>query len=349
MACVEMVRNGFTGFVEAATAFEPDAVAAAAEAVGIRASVTDPMVWDVAGGEPMTTEVPRAPCNAKRARQLLGQQLKRNKNTDGLVRGHVALYGMGSASDELTLTAKKLADQNGAVFHQHQSMMQGDVDFDVKRFKKRPLVHFAELGALGPNAVFTHMNVLDDADIEAVKASKMAIVWQPGNFMFYAISRETKNRMPELHRSGIVLGFGADVAKIWTFGELGFIAYLVTREGGDFLPSESIFEMFTLGGARTIGLADDVGSLEAGKRADIVIRTNDLPDAQPNTNVVRQLALVSRTKEIDTVVVNGEIVVRHGRLTRLDEAEVYAKAQVSARRMAKKADVALENAWPSVV
>jgi 5-methylthioadenosine/S-adenosylhomocysteine deaminase len=349
MASVEMVRNGFTGFVEAATAFEPDAVAAAAEAVGIRASVTDPMIWDLAGGEPMTAELPRAPCNAKRARQIMGQQLKRNKNTDGLVRGHVGLYGMGSASDELTLAAKKLADQNGAVFHQHQSMMQGDVDFDVKRFKKRPLVHFAELGVLGPNAVFTHMNVLDDADLEAVKDSNMAIVWQPGNFMFYSISKQTKNRMPELHRAGIALGFGADVAKVWTYGELGFIAYLVTREGGDYLPSESIFEMFTLGGARTIGMADEIGSLEVGKRADIVIRTNDFPDAQPNTNVVRQLTLVNRTKGIDTVLVNGEIVVRNGRLTRLDEGEVYAKAQASARRMAKRADVALESAWPTVV
>ena len=93
MAAVEMVKNGFTGFVDAATSFSPDAVAGAVEAVGIRASVSDCMLWDIVGGEPMAAEMARAPCDAKRARRELGMQLKRNRNTDALVRGHVALYG----------------------------------------------------------------------------------------------------------------------------------------------------------------------------------------------------------------------------------------------------------------
>ena len=130
---------------------------------------------------------------------------------------------------------------------------------------------------------------------------------------------------------------------------VGFIAYLVTREGGDYLPSESIFEMFTLGGARTIGMADEIGSLEVGKRADIVIRTNDFPDAQPNTKRRASADAGQSDQRHRHRAVNGEIVVRNGRLTRLDEGEVYAKAQASARRMAKRADVALESAWPTVV
>ena len=59
-------------------------------------------------------------------------------------------------------------------------------------------------------------------------------------------------------------------------------------------------------------MADEVGSLEAGKRADMVIRSNELPDAQPNVNVVKQLMLVSRDQGVDTVLCNGEVVVRHG-------------------------------------
>jgi 5-methylthioadenosine/S-adenosylhomocysteine deaminase len=90
-----------------------------------------------------------------------------------------------------------------------------------------------------------------------------------------------------------------------------------------------------------MGATDELGSLEAGKRADIVIRTNALPDAQPNVDVVRQLMLVSRTKSVDTVICNGEVVVRHGSLTRLDETAVYAMAQASARRMAERAGIRL--------
>jgi 5-methylthioadenosine/S-adenosylhomocysteine deaminase len=105
---------------------------------------------------------------------------------------------------------------------------------------------------------------------------------------------------------------------------------------------------FTLGGARAIGLADEVGSLEAGKRADLVIRSNDLPDAQPNINVVKQLMLVSRTKSVDTVICNGDVVVRHGSLTNLDEKAVYALARESALSLGARTGIKPHSPWPSV-
>lgn len=348
MAAVEMVKNGFTGFVDAATSFSPDAVAAAVEAVGIRASVSDCMLWDIVGGEPMAAEMARAPCDAKRARRELGMQLKRNRNTDALVRGHVGLYGLGSASVELMCEAKQLADDNRTVFHQHQNFMPADAAFDRERFGKPALVYFAEHELIGRNSVFTHMNVLTDSEVDAVVDSGMALVWHPGNFMYYGIAQEARNCFPEMHRRGTDIAFGTDVAKAWAFGELGFIAYLVSREWGDYLPSESLLEIFTLGGARALGMEDEVGSLEAGKRADIVIRSADLPDAQPNVAPVKQLMLVSRTKGVDTVLCNGEVLVRHGHLTRLDASEVYALARASSKLMAERAGVRVKSKWPAV-
>ncbi len=348
MASVEMVKNGFTAYVEAATAFEPDLVAEAAEAVGIRVSVSDCMLWDLVGGEPMAALIPRAPCDGSRARRLLGDQVRRRGKGDGLVRAHVSLYGLASASLELTKEAKRLADELRVPFHQHQNFMTSDAAYDSKRFGKPALVHFAEAGVLGPNVVFTHMNVLTDAEVEAVAKSGMALVWHPGNFMYYGIAQTARSRFPELHRRGTAIAFGTDVAKVWAFGELGFIAYLVSREWGDFVPSESLLEMFTLGGARALGMESEVGSLETGKRADLVIRSDDLPDAQPNIDVVRQLMLVSRTKSVDTVICNGEVIVRHGNLTRLDEANVYRLARKSAERMAERAGIKVKPVWPVV-
>ncbi|MFO1090659.1 MAG: amidohydrolase family protein [Hyphomicrobiales bacterium] len=348
MASVELVKNGFTGFVDASTSFSADAVAEAVEAVGIRTSVTDCSLWDIVGGEPMAAEITRAPCSAERCRKELGGQLKRNRNVDSLVRGHIAVYGIGSASVELMGEAKRVADENGVVFHQHQNFMKGDVDYDMQRFGKAPLVYFAENGLIGRNSVFTHMNVLTEAEVEAILASGMALVWHPGNYMYYGIAPNHPSRFPELHKRGVSIAFGTDVAKAWAFGELGFIAYLVSREWGHYLPSESLLEMFTLGGARAMGLEKDLGSIEPGKRADIVIRTSDLPDAQPNVQPVKQLMLVSRTKGIDTVICNGEVVVRHGDLTRLDEGEVYAIARASVKRMGERANVKPKMKWPVV-
>ena len=94
------------------------------------------------------------------------------------------------------------------------------------------------------------------------------------------------------------------------------------------------------------GLENEVGSSEPGKRADIVIRSTNLPDAQPNMAPVKQLMLVSRTKGVDTVICNGEVLVRRGNLTRLDEAEVYALGRASAMRMGERAGVKVKSRWP---
>jgi cytosine/adenosine deaminase-related metal-dependent hydrolase len=126
-----------------------------------------------------------------------------------------------------------------------------------------------------------------------------------------------RSRMPELHKLGVNLALGVDVAKIWTFGELARIAYLVARQGGDYLSAETLLAMQTIGGAQALGLADMVGSLEA-------------------------------SRSIDTVICDGEVLLRHGSLTRLDERAVYEMGRASARRLAARLDRAPWTRWPIV-
>src|SRR5205085_8686075 len=114
--CVEMARNGFTTAMEPGTVFEPDTLAAAANAVGVRITLSDPFVWDtVDGGNALASQIKRAPADGARARGILGKQLARNKDAAGRVHAHVALYGSGSASQELELEAKRVADANGTI------------------------------------------------------------------------------------------------------------------------------------------------------------------------------------------------------------------------------------------
>jgi cytosine/adenosine deaminase-related metal-dependent hydrolase len=125
LGCLELLRQGYTAFVEPGTAFEPDAVAAAAEATGVRCSLADPYLWDdpalmdVIGGLKSDSLFDRVPPARERALRLLGGQLHRNRGGDGLVHGHVALYGEGTASDELMRAAKDLADREGVVLNTH--------------------------------------------------------------------------------------------------------------------------------------------------------------------------------------------------------------------------------------
>ena len=116
-----MVRNGITCFMEPGTILATDAVAAAAQAVGVRASLCDPFLWDYPEGLAMADRG-RARAGDDRARlDTLGGELRRNADPDALVRGHVGLYGMGTVTDELAVAAKRCADENGVVLTLHQN------------------------------------------------------------------------------------------------------------------------------------------------------------------------------------------------------------------------------------
>jgi cytosine/adenosine deaminase-related metal-dependent hydrolase len=266
-AAVEMLRNGYTFFLEPGTAFEPDAVAEAAEAVGVRGSVADPFLWDVPDGgnalvAPMAS---RAPCDRPGALGRLGGQLWRNKDDARRIRGHVSLYGSGSQSEELMRAANACADEHRVVMNMHHNFTPEQAERDDKRFGGRhTLVTFAEKKLIGRRSTFVHMNVVREDEVQLILDSGMALVWQPGNYMFYGIHARMRTRTPELIARGAPVTFGVDAAKVWTFGDLELIGYLVARQTGQYLSTEKILEMRTIDGARAVGLEHAIGSLEPG-------------------------------------------------------------------------------------
>jgi 5-methylthioadenosine/S-adenosylhomocysteine deaminase len=347
LAYLEMLSNGITCFLEPGTAFEPNAPAEAALRIGIRGSVTDPYIWDVASSAGVH-ELTRAPADRKRALKLLGQQLSRNSDPNALVRGHVNVYGIASASDELEREAKACADEAGVILTQHQNFDPEDTKADDARWGRHALTHMHDIGCLGDNCVFAHMNFVRDDEVAPLVDSGTAIAWNPGNYLNYGIGSMVKSRVPELYRAGVPVGHGSDVAKVWGFGEQGFLGYLLAREKQEYLSPEEILEMATISAARALGLDQRVGSLEVGKRADVVIRTSDVAEAHPALDVVRNLVLVDRTKSVDTVLVDGRVVLERGRATLIEDEEVYDLAERSAHGIATRLELKPGTVWPVV-
>jgi 5-methylthioadenosine/S-adenosylhomocysteine deaminase len=348
-AAVEMLRNGYTCFLEPGTALDPDAVAEAAEAVGVRGSVADPFLWDVAdGGNQLVAPMARrAPCNRERALGLLGRQLWRNKGESGRIRGHVALYGSGSQSEELMRAANACADEHRVVMNMHHNFTPEQAERDDRRFGGgHTLVTFAEKGLIGRRSAFVHMNVVREDELQPIVDSGMSLVWQPGNYMFYGIHNRFRTRIPELVTRGANVTFGVDAAKVWTFGDLELIGYLVARQTGQYLRTEQILEMRTVNGARALGLERMIGSLEPGKRADVVIRSATTPEMVPAVNPVQELLLGGQATTVDTVLVDGEIVWRDGRPTRVDLDAVTAAGRACARAVLKRAGYTPQSTWP---
>ena len=339
LACVEMLRHGITTFVEPGSAFEPDAVAEATQAVGVRCSLADPYLWDdmslmdAIPGLRSDKLAARVPPKLERCLKLLGGQLFRNRDSDGILHGHIALYGEGTASDELYRFAKAKADSEGVVMNSH-------IGFDLEmaaameqRWQKGRFLHLTELGVLGPNTTFVHMNLIRDDDVRHIQSSGLTIVWCPLAYLARGIPLREPTRIPEMSRQGVPVALGTDSARESSSGDAGFLALHLAAGAGSALTAEDIIEMQTICGARAAGLHTIIGSLEPGKRADLVLRANPIAELMPGTEPVHQLVCIGHGPTADTVLVNGQIVLRNGHSTLVDDAAVFASAQASVQQV----------------
>lgn len=353
-AGLEMLHNGFTCYIEPGTVFDCDAVAAATEQVGMRGLLADTYIWDQIeimkqlGPLDSRTLYRRAPPKLERCLDEMGRQLRRNADPDALVRGFVMIYGTGTASDELEQAAYTLAKSAGAPFHQHESYLPSAYRFDKERLGHSRLIHLSELGVLDQNATLIHMNVIEDDDVLAILDSGANLVWCPFSYLHFGMSDRVPCRLPEMLRRGANVALAIDITTDASVGNSAAAAFLAAGNARTPLGAEEILEMQTVRAARVAGLGREIGSLEPGKRADIVIRNPLAAEAQPGVNPVHQLTLLSRAGSVDTVIVDGHIVLRNGRSTRVDEGEAYATVRSTVEKRMRRLGLSPSLAWPVV-
>jgi cytosine/adenosine deaminase-related metal-dependent hydrolase len=333
LGALDLLKHGYTGFVDGGTAFNPDVVAAAAIELGIRAWTTDPYIWDeseIMDSIPrlMSPELrARAPFGLDTSLRMLGGQLKWNREPDGLVRGYISIYGLGTASDELETAASRLAREAGVAFVQHAGYVIGMTEWIETKLARPYIVHLAGIGVLDDNAVLAHLNVAKDAEVDLVEKAGASVIWCPANYLYFAAREGLRGRMPELLHRGVRLSLCADTPKNCSVGDTGCLALHAGAESGTVLAGADILAMLTTN-AGAMFRAPDVGSIEVGKRADIVVR-RDAPDVQPCLDPHFQLAVLARSASVRTVLVNGKVVLDDGRSTLVDEAEIYRKVQAA--------------------
>ena len=351
-----MVGNGTTCFIEAGTAYSPGAVADAAIAFGMRGLVADPFLWDAAEtpGGFNAYRLERAPASTERALRLLGTELKRNVDPHALIGGHIAIAGMGTATDELELAAKAAADAGGTVFNQHQSYYHVDTETDDKRHGCHAIVHLEDIGVLDKNCLFAHMNVIRDDEVAPIVRSGLSIAWCPAGSMLWGVGGTFGGRHAELYNRGVNIALGSDSAN-WAnrfdLGLQGYLAVLTAREkfgNRVVLAAEDALAMATINGAKAIGLDKQIGSLEPGKRADIVIRANDIAEAFPLTDPISQLVYSTGSKSVHTVLIDGRVVLDARRPTRLDAELIFRSVQSSVARIFDRMGYQFKPKWAPV-
>jgi 5-methylthioadenosine/S-adenosylhomocysteine deaminase len=341
LAAVESLRYGTTTVVEAGTVAHPDRVAKAMEAVGIRGTVGT-WGWDIEVG-PFT-----APADEVLERQAA---VVAAHPRGGLVEGWVTLVGHDLASDELLTGAADLARRLGTGLTMHMSPTSSDPDAYLARTGRRPIVHLADLGVLGPHLLLAHGVWLDDDEVEAILASRSAVAYCPWAYLRLGQGVSRVGRHAELVERGGRVALGCDASNAGDMADILRAAALAaglardTRVDPERFGADTAFALATIAGAEAIGMADRIGSLEAGKAADIVVHDGASLPWTPPGDPTLNLVWGTDGRSVRDVVVDGRVVVRHGRCTTVDEDELRRTARDVQRALLARAGIEVPHQW----
>jgi 5-methylthioadenosine/S-adenosylhomocysteine deaminase len=326
LAVAEMLRSGTTCFLEAGTINHLDYVMEELPTLGIRGRVGK-WVWDLPP-EPSTYRQ-----TTDQAIKHLQHQLETYNKPDDLISAWSILVGHTTCSDPLWLAAKTLSDEHNTGFSFHMSPANTDPIGFIAEFGQRPIIHLADIGVLDNKCALTHCVRLSDQEIEVLAEVGANVVHCPTTALKVAYGVTQVGKFPEMVQQGINVSIGTDGNNASNYSDLMRATYLVAglfkdaREDPQMFPAEKAFEMATLSGARTMLLDDQIGSLEPGKKADLVLHDTDRPEWRPLLNVMNQLVWSADGRGVHTVIVDGKIVVENGQCTTIDEEKLWADAQ----------------------
>lgn len=346
LSCLEMIRNGTTCFGEGGTTKDVAAVAGAIEQAGIRGTI-GLWTWD-RRLEPAALHQP-----ADLALARTEDAIRRfHGSAGGRVRVAAACINPFFCSEELNRGLKALADRHATTLAYHQSPTRSIVEASLRERGRRPIIACAEQGLLAPNVRTTHMVHLDDAEVAAVAASGASVTHCPQTCLRLGYGATAVGRIPEMLARGVPVALGTDGVNssdnqdLFKAMQLAAGLFKDARQDAALVPAETAVEMATLHGARALGLERDVGSLEAGKLADLVLLDRRCPELTPLLDVANALVYAVDGRAVHTVIVGGRVVMEARRVLTIDEEALYREVRALAPQLVERAGLRPRPRWP---
>jgi 5-methylthioadenosine/S-adenosylhomocysteine deaminase len=228
-----------------------------------------------------------------------------------LITAAVAPHALYTNSDETLRATRTLANKYGAPLLIHVAETKREFDESQQKRGLTPVAALAKLGVFDGRTVAAHGIWLTDADVATLAEKRVGVAHCPSSNMKLASGVAP---LPKLLRQGVALGLGPDGPAgsnndFNLFEEMDLAAKLqkVSTMDPEALPAQAAFTMATIGGARVLGLEKEIGSLEPGKRADVIAVRMDKPNAWPMFNVYSQLVYALKASDVSDVMVNGRL------------------------------------------
>jgi 5-methylthioadenosine/S-adenosylhomocysteine deaminase len=325
LGIVEMLRAGITTLAD--MFFFEEAVAEAAQLAGVRACLGQGII-EVPGAEGTYGPAEKRLQNsADFARRWHGA-------ADGRITARLAPHSLYTISEGTLRETAAAARDLGVGVHTHVSETQTEVENCQAAFGRTPPAQFEHWGFLEAPFLAAHCVHLTPADIGLLDRPGVGVAHNPSSNMKLASGQAPVPRLLEC--AGLAVGLGTDSAASNDTLDLWKEMHLTALwhswpEGAP--AARRCLEMATRDGARALGMSEQIGTVEAGKRADLILVDLEQPQMAPLNSVERALVYAGLRSKIDLVLVDGEVVLEDGALLTVDEQEVLAQARGRARRL----------------
>lgn len=319
LTCAEMIKTGTTCFMD--MHMFKNMTAAAADKTGMRAVMTRGLVGSDRNDEG----------GIRRINDTL-EEMKRwgNNSRFSFMLAPHAIYTCGD--DYLRFCIEK-AKELGLNFHTHLSETVGEVENCRKAHNgMTPTEYLNDMGFFDVRTCAAHCVHLTENDKKILKDKNVSVIHNPKSNLKLGNGIAP---VYDLDNMGVNVCMGTDSQASNNtnnlFSDMNFAALVHKTGNAQAVGAKDVLRFATVNGAKALGL--DTGSIEKGKKADIVMLDLDRPEFYPRNNLLSALAYSANGTEVDTVIINGQVVLENGRLTLADEEEIYAKAQAVMDRL----------------
>jgi 5-methylthioadenosine/S-adenosylhomocysteine deaminase len=338
VACVEFAKSGVTTFADTYSGPNSiqgvlDHIARAVEEVGIRGFIAFE-----------ATERHSKDEGRKGLQENVRFAEKSRAKPASKAKPLFSIHASFTVSDDMIKETKRLADKYHAPITIHTSEGLGDVQHNLEHYGKRTVERLQDLGLLGSSTVLAHCVNLNDEEIEIIAKTKTGVAHNPMSNMLNAVGVAPILRMLE---KGVNVGLGNDGYIFDMFENMrsAFLLHRVHHRNPNAVDAYTILEMATLNGARLYGMEKEIGSIETGKKADVVIiKPSILPTPLNAMSVVGHLINTVDGDDVEHVLVDGKPIVKNKRLMTFDGE----KAQEISQETASKLWERLESARPQM-
>ncbi|KAH6701963.1 atrazine chlorohydrolase/guanine deaminase [Leptodontidium sp. MPI-SDFR-AT-0119] len=354
ISIAEMLLTGTTCFLESmfADRYGFDGLCRAVEESGIRGCLGK-IVMDIATYAKDSEWAMHPGLVEDREMSLLGaisMWEKWDRKADDRIRVWFGARTPGGVSDGLYEEMTAIAKEKNIPITMHCAEVKADREFFESQ-NHTPMSYCSSVGLLGPSTVLVHMVHLDDSDV-----AKLA---ETGTHVAHCPTSNAKLasgicRLPSLLNAGVNVGLGTDGAPCNNTNDLlqemklAAIIHKAASYNPTIVSAEQVLEMATINGAKALGLQDQIGSLDVGKKADFVVVDMRRVHLQPYFSPVSAVVYSVTGRDVECVVVDGKVVVQGGKLMTMDEEEVWREAERRSKEIVERAGLTekVKGRWP---